>query len=730
MKDNRNKQHRITVLLADGAVFALLTTLCICAYFLMIPGLDFNFYVEIIVGNMLLWCAFVLITINLKVFIISISAITASIFLFGRLFGFNSVVQSAALFDDFTPTASLFLNEQYGYFYSLGVILIVFVLISPYFILKRWFKLSFFILVPVIIWFVACAREGGGAEVLFLLSLPLLCYIFLRAHYNKMRFHKPMDGYLKLQAKTVFPVLLLSTALIAVIPIMPEDMRSESVNDFVEDVADNLTGDVSLFARMTSERNSIDDNYDHLGGNLHQTGIINFTVETQKPLYLRTQVFERYTGNGFVSSEQLQYDEFTSQVQPYMDLVDTVHDSYVINMTNYNSRYLPIDANISDIDVYRGNFSADLNENVLFDEYFIEGDRFEVEYVDTKEDVMGIMRTIVQMTAPYDEGDIPPSALGELPDTITDRTMELADSLGRYSDYFLSSYRSRNENAHFVEPLTDYLTALTVQNYLRSDFFYSKTPGAMIGDDFVDSFLFEQKRGYCTSFATSMYVLLRALDVPCRYVVGYHVVPSEGEDTVVVSDYERHAWVEVYIGGLGFITMEPTPSAQERTDGMLFENPLAIMYVGEGEQQGITDEFNIELPLADQTSDMHTESFEVLIISAAILMTIFAVVVSTLIIRRKYTDKIMASREAEVIINTLFRLLKRLGLVRQKSETVREFFIKVEQVLNMQNEHDQLMQVIKAIEQHYYSKTEQIDTEKVIAFRDRVYEMVKKRFYI
>ncbi|CAA9488428.1 MAG: FIG001454: Transglutaminase-like enzymes, putative cysteine proteases [uncultured Rubrobacteraceae bacterium] len=78
--------------------------------------------------------------------------------------------------------------------------------------------------------------------------------------------------------------------------------------------------------------------------------------------------------------------------------------------------------------------------------------------------------------------------------------------------------------------------------------------------DAVEYFLFEEGRGYCEQFSSSLAVMARSLGIPARIATGY--VPGEynpftGLYEVRASD--AHAWVEVYFPGQGWSTFDPTP---------------------------------------------------------------------------------------------------------------------------------------------------------------------------
>lgn len=114
-----------------------------------------------------------------------------------------------------------------------------------------------------------------------------------------------------------------------------------------------------------------------------------------------------------------------------------------------------------------------------------------------------------------------------------------------------------------------YAQALSLMRYLKSNYAYSiEVPPAPENVDFAAHFLFEQRTGYCTYFATAMTVLARSLNLPARYVEGFLANP-QGADSVTLTGMNAHAWTEVYIAGLGWVVFDATASdgAQEPEEG-------------------------------------------------------------------------------------------------------------------------------------------------------------------
>lgn len=85
-------------------------------------------------------------------------------------------------------------------------------------------------------------------------------------------------------------------------------------------------------------------------------------------------------------------------------------------------------------------------------------------------------------------------------------------------------------------------------------------------EDFVDYFLFETGKGYCTHFASAFVLLARSQGIPARYVQGFYAKKGDAREVTITSDM-AHAWPEAYIDGVGWIAYEPTPGFLEGTAG-------------------------------------------------------------------------------------------------------------------------------------------------------------------
>ena len=124
------------------------------------------------------------------------------------------------------------------------------------------------------------------------------------------------------------------------------------------------------------------------------------------------------------------------------------------------------------------------------------------------------------------------------------------------------------------------------------------------GVDVALYFLTVAKEGYCQHFATAATLMYRALGIPARYTCGF-MVETEAKTYVQVTGENAHAWVEVYMDGVGWVQVEVTAliegvpteksgkTVQLRPDGKLYIDittpSIEKMYDGKGFDAALTD---------------------------------------------------------------------------------------------------------------------------------------------
>lgn len=131
---------------------------------------------------------------------------------------------------------------------------------------------------------------------------------------------------------------------------------------------------------------------------------------------------------------------------------------------------------------------------------------------------------------------------------------------------------------------------------------YTKAPGATPkGKDYVEYFLYENKQGVCTHFATAAVLMFRTFGIPARYVEGYmttSLIAGQGPNQIM--DESAHAWAEIYIDGAGWVAIEVTP-------GFINEEDMADDREPELDPEDIPD---VTDPAEDETEEPTTEEVE------------------------------------------------------------------------------------------------------------------------
>mgnify|MGYP006088010539 CR=1 FL=1 len=111
----------------------------------------------------------------------------------------------------------------------------------------------------------------------------------------------------------------------------------------------------------------------------------------------------------------------------------------------------------------------------------------------------------------------------------------------------------------FLQQATDRQRMETMlQYYQQQAFSYTLQPQPMLNND-IDQFLFSNRAGFCAHYASSFAFVMRAMEIPARIVAGYQggeINPATGH--ITVRQYDAHAWVEVWLEGEGWVSIDPT----------------------------------------------------------------------------------------------------------------------------------------------------------------------------
>ncbi len=118
----------------------------------------------------------------------------------------------------------------------------------------------------------------------------------------------------------------------------------------------------------------------------------------------------------------------------------------------------------------------------------------------------------------------------QIPESVSPRTRKLVQQL-------VSGCRTPGERVK------------RIMNHLKNYYPYSLQVSMVPENtDFVDYFLFSERKGYCTYFASAATIMFRLAGIPARYVEGFNM--DDEKDTAgfyIVRNYRAHAWPEILV---------------------------------------------------------------------------------------------------------------------------------------------------------------------------------------
>ena len=114
----------------------------------------------------------------------------------------------------------------------------------------------------------------------------------------------------------------------------------------------------------------------------------------------------------------------------------------------------------------------------------------------------------------------------------------------------------------------NYEAVVAIERYLLDEYVYEQDVPEHARDPLV-GFLFRDRAGYCQQFSGAMALMLRLAGIPSRVVSGFApgLADPDREGTYLVRDTDAHSWVEVWFPRVGWVTVDPTPTAAPARTG-------------------------------------------------------------------------------------------------------------------------------------------------------------------
>ena len=267
--------------------------------------------------------------------------------------------------------------------------------------------------------------------------------------------------------------------------------------------------------------------------------VIVFVInaDTTGQIYLKQKSYGDYRGNGFDAAplyDQLLADYLSAYylaskaaenggAELYSMLIDSKFDLYVLPY--YSSEY---------------GITPQLGDR------YIEGDASNpyTVYYYVSVDGASLPLGAVEFEALYAE-------------FVRENYLQIPDSTKAYFDQVIL------ENGFDI---TDPDIVLRIAQYIQNAASYNLEYDRELDNcgDIAVEFLRTYKEGICQHYAAAATMLYRALGIPARYTVGYTTETRAGQDVNVYGS-DGHAWVEVYVDGIGWVQVEVTGAPESET---------------------------------------------------------------------------------------------------------------------------------------------------------------------
>lgn len=126
----------------------------------------------------------------------------------------------------------------------------------------------------------------------------------------------------------------------------------------------------------------------------------------------------------------------------------------------------------------------------------------------------------------------------------------------------------------------DIVKAMYIKSWLEKNGYYTMKTKHIDAKDPAASFLFGSLRGYCVHFAHSAVYLLRSQGIAARVAIGYAIdnqMRGTGSAVLILGN-QAHAWPEIYVDGVGWVTLEIFPENGDEPPRAFVDQSLESLF--------------------------------------------------------------------------------------------------------------------------------------------------------
>ncbi|BDR65969.1 hypothetical protein K144312032_01970 [Clostridium tetani] len=542
-----------------------------------------------------------------------------------------------------------------------------------------------FIIAFSILWIGFCWHYGYKEIVKnitsYLLFLSIFTYLINQNLNIKNKVHKESIKVNMSKYVTLFYVLFLSIT----IPFLTKHISNDS-NIINKDLRKKIVDKVLQNTKNTNRGYSLNksgysDTEKKLGGPIDIDNNEAFKVKSDKPYYLRGTTRDYYDGSSWKISEDTfkRLDKYKEELQPKSNSFFSIRGE-----GNKNSiSIIPTNISTSTLFVPMNTYNIKWNNRIYFnrDKNFITGnnalEEYNIEFYDDNYKYSVVSNNIKEKEDFFKN--------------MLNFEYKRTKSLYPSKAYQYENYIQLPENIpKRVYDLTKDITkdaptlgekVFKIYEYLNKNYEYSLDVGNIpAGEDFVDHFLFNEKKGYCTYFATSATIMFRIIGIPARYVEGFNMgYNKDDKGRYVVYNRSAHAWTEILISPYSdtWAIIDTVPEAPELVNEIMKskeENKESFNMEYKNQEEKFKENIKKEVKENKKPDSINYKKYVFVLIG---IFLIILMVIKTLIELKK-VDKILKSKKSIFLYEYILKRLETIGIYK-KSNGEYEFLEKVEE---------------------------------------------------
>ena len=541
-----------------------------------------------------------------------------------------------------------------------------------------------FIIVITISWTSFCwyygYREIVKNIIPYLLSLGIFTYLINENLNIKNKVYKKnmkidMNRYI-----TVFYIVFLTIT----IPFLTKHIVT-NININNKDLSKKIINRVLKNTKNTEEMYSLNksgysDTEQKLGGPVNIDSSEVFKVKSDKPYYLKGTTRDYYDGLSWKTSKDTfkKLDKYKDELQPKNNSFFSIKaegskNSISIIPTNISTTTMFVPMNTYNIKVNNKvyfnreqNFITDKN---ISEEYNIQfyDDSYKYSVVsDNMRNKKDFFKNMLDFEYKRSKSLYPSKCEQyedylQLPEGIPKRVYDLTKDITKDATILGEK-------------------AFKIYDYLNKNYKYSlDVKDTPTGEDFVDYFLFTEKKGYCTYFATSATIMFRMAGIPARYVEGFNMGHNKDDKgRYVVCNRNAHAWTEILVSPYSdtWTIIDTVPEAPELVNDIMKNkkgNKVNNIVEHKESKEQVTKDVKQELKENIKTDNINYKKYKIILVP----MFFIILICMKIFIEVKRINKILKSKKSIYLYEYILKRLETIGIFK-KGNGEYEFLGKVE----------------------------------------------------